>query len=196
MSQNTEDLRIRRTKESIRNALKQMVMEMPFEKITVKELAVRAMINRNTFYLHYESTDSVLREIQREYSEKYIALISGLNIIENQAELVRHFFEYMESQDGFFIHITCDARFDYIREYMQQKVVKKSRINAHKTKNEYVQNILKSFCNTPLYLYRQWVEDGRKIPMKEMIKLATLLMEKGISGFRQSSEFQIISPKT
>ena len=92
MSQNTEDLRIRRTKESIRNALKQMVVEMPFEKITVKELAARAMINLNTFYLHYESTDSVLREIQREYSENYIALISGLNIIENQAELVRHFF--------------------------------------------------------------------------------------------------------
>ena len=33
-------------------------------------------------------------------------------------------------------------------------------------------------------LYRQWVAEGRKIPMEEMIELATTLLEKGMKGFR------------
>ena len=118
-----EDLRIRRTKESIYTAFKQMVCEMPYEKITVKALADRAMINRNTFYLHYESTDDVLREIQAGYMERYIELVKDYNYLDNQREIVRSFFEFMESQDEFFKKITCDSRLDYVREPMQRKVL-------------------------------------------------------------------------
>ena len=110
-----EDLRIRRTKESIHTAFKQMVCEMPYEKITVKALADRAMINRNTFYLHYESTDDVLREIQAGYMERYIELVKDYNYLDNQKEIVLSFFEFMESQDEFFKKITCDSRLDYVR---------------------------------------------------------------------------------
>lgn len=117
------DLRIRRTKESIRKAFKEMVCEMPYEKITVKEIAERAKINRNTFYLHYQTTDDVLREIQSDYSERYMKIISGCNLVREQKKIVRTFFEFMEEQDDFFKKITCDSRFDYIREKMQRKVM-------------------------------------------------------------------------
>ena len=34
-----------------------------------------------------------------------------------------------------------------------------------------------------LVLCRQWVQDGRKIPLKQMIELAATLMEGGIKAF-------------
>lgn len=184
MSQNTEDLRIRRTKESIRNALKQMVMEMPYEKITVKGLADRAMINRNTFYLHYESTDDVLREIQADYMERYLKLVEPYNIMDHQRDVVRCFFEFMESQDDFFKKITCDSRLDYVREPMQRKVLAKSRGKSDKIRNRQIciQNMVQVYNNTTLQLYRQWVADGRKIPLREVIDFAANLMEHGIRG--------------
>ena len=37
------------------------------------------------------------------------------------------FFEYMEAQDDFFKRVTCDSRFDYIRERMQNRVQSKLR---------------------------------------------------------------------
>ena len=98
-------------------------MKSPMKKITVKAIAERAGINRNTFYLHYNSVDDVLKEIQNKYSVEYSNLISKYNINKDTVMLVRTFFEYMESQDDFFIKITCDSRFDYIRERMQNKTL-------------------------------------------------------------------------
>ena len=171
MSQNTEDLRIRRTKESIRESLKQMVMEMPYEKITVKALAERAFINRNTFYLHYESTDDVLREIQADYMERYLKLVEPY---------------IMESQDDFFKKITCDSRLDYVREPMQRKVLAKSRGKSDKIRNRLIciQNMVQVYSNTTLQLYRQWVADGRKIPLREVIDFVANLMEHGMQGIK------------
>ena len=184
MSQNTEDLRIRRTKESIRESLKQMVMEMPYEKITVKALAERAFINRNTFYLHYESTDDVLREIQADYMERYLKLVEPYNIMDHQRDVVRCFFEFMESQDDFFKKITCDSRLDYVREPMQRKVLAKSRGKSDKIRNRQIciQNMVQVYNNTTLQLYRQWVADGRKIPLREVIGIVANLMEYGMRG--------------
>ena len=59
-----EDLRVRKTKEAIRRTFEDMICEMDYEKITVKELTDRAMINRKTFYLHYETLDDLLEELQ------------------------------------------------------------------------------------------------------------------------------------
>ena len=45
-----QDLRVRRTLTSIRSTFTDMLLEMPFEKITVKELSDRASINKKTFW--------------------------------------------------------------------------------------------------------------------------------------------------
>ena len=62
MATGQEDLRVQRTKEAIRHAFTEMICEMDFEKISIKELTERARINRKTFYLHYDSLDDLLRE--------------------------------------------------------------------------------------------------------------------------------------
>ena len=41
-------------------------------------------------------------------------------------------------------------------------------------------NILFTFNNCIVLLYRKWVADGRKIPMEEMIELSTMLLENGM----------------
>ena len=187
ISPQKQDLRVARTKEAIRSAFKALVCELPYEKVTVKAIADRASINRNTFYLHYESTDDVLREIQAEHSAEYIERVKNLTYTENLGQLVREFFEYNEAQDDFFKRVTCDSRFDYIREGMQKKVSahthEKSK-SLHE-KSAHVQNVVRAYTTTVLALYRQWVADGRKIPMDEMIHLATTLLEDGMSGFRK-----------
>ena len=64
MRQGKTDLRVIRTKKAIRDAFCAMIMEMDYPDITIKELTQRAMINRNTFYLHYDSMDALLQELQ------------------------------------------------------------------------------------------------------------------------------------
>ena len=47
------DLRIEKTRQSIVNAFLALRSGKPLEKITVKELCEKAMINKSTFYFHY-----------------------------------------------------------------------------------------------------------------------------------------------
>ena len=56
---NKVDLRVLKTEEAIKRTFKEMLLEMPYEKITIKELCERAIINRKTFYLHYNSIEDV-----------------------------------------------------------------------------------------------------------------------------------------
>ncbi|WP_191014494.1 TetR/AcrR family transcriptional regulator [Treponema zioleckii] len=181
------DPRIIRTKEAIQSVFKRMVCEMPYEKITVKAITEVAKINRNTFYLHYTCVDDVLAEIQAKHSSEYSAIVSRFDQLKDTDKLVRSFFEYMEAQDDFFKRVTCDSRFDYIRERMQNKVTKQAA-ESHPLKglDQSVRNILLTFNNCIVLLYRQWVADGRKIPMEEMIELATTLLENGMKGFRNN----------
>ncbi|MEK3670917.1 MULTISPECIES: TetR/AcrR family transcriptional regulator [unclassified Paenibacillus] len=60
------DLRILRTKQSIRMAFIALIQEKGYEAITIQDIADRAMINRNTFYLHYENKPDLLNTYMDE----------------------------------------------------------------------------------------------------------------------------------
>ena len=49
-----------------RKRLLTLLREKPIEKITVKEIAERAEINKTTFYSHYETLDALTAEIERQ----------------------------------------------------------------------------------------------------------------------------------
>lgn len=48
------DLRSIRTQREIQQAMTDLLLKKPFSEITVKEIVAKALINRNTFYLHYK----------------------------------------------------------------------------------------------------------------------------------------------
>jgi len=60
------DLRIRRTKKSIRDAFFELIDENGFDSVTVKDITDRALISRNTFYLHYEDKFDLLNKISKD----------------------------------------------------------------------------------------------------------------------------------
>ena len=69
-SEEKTDLRIRRTKKSIRDAFFALIDENGFDSVTVKDITDRALISRNTFYLHYEDKFDLLNKISNELMRK------------------------------------------------------------------------------------------------------------------------------
>lgn len=59
----TVDLRIQRTQKSIKQAFFELIEEEGFDHISVKDITARAMISRNTFYLHYSDKFDLLNKI-------------------------------------------------------------------------------------------------------------------------------------
>ena len=72
MENKERDLRVERTKESIKNSFLELMKEKEFEKITVKDITTRARINRGTFYIHYLDKYDLMKQMQEKVIEKKI----------------------------------------------------------------------------------------------------------------------------
>ena len=72
------------TRETITETLHDMVLRMPYAKITVTELCCEAHISRKAFYDHFENKEDVLEQL---FTERVIKPISDLNKILPLADL-------------------------------------------------------------------------------------------------------------
>lgn len=85
----SDDLRIRKTKLSIKTALYELLKEKPFEEISVMDITKKAMINRSTFYLHYKDKENLLSCLSEEVFEElegYLNLISKENLDKSKSD--------------------------------------------------------------------------------------------------------------
>lgn len=114
----TEDLRVRRTIESIKHAFEEMICEMNYEDITVKELCDRARINKKTFYYYYSSLDALTAELQSTMSKSYLEKIADYKIPDDLDKINREFFLFSASQGEMYDKITCSSRYNIIRNKM------------------------------------------------------------------------------
>ena len=97
------DLRIVKTRTNIKNSLIDLLAEKNVSKITVTELAEKAMINRKTFYRHYNTVQDVVDDINYDIINDVIShakksdrdgnnLVNqlnfiGISIVENKEQI-------------------------------------------------------------------------------------------------------------
>ena len=183
----TEDLRVQKTIEAIRSVFEQMICEMDYHEMTVKELCERARINKKTFYRYYPTMDDLLVELQTEISSEYIGQISHYRLPEELDKVNETFFRYSVSKGEVYEKITCAAAYTSIRNTMIDRVNEATWHRSAWFNNipEWQRHLLIVYVQfTIVELYKQWVADGKKTPVEEVITLSNCLICKGIDGFR------------
>ena len=181
------DARFIRNEEKIIEAFKQMVLEMNFEDITVKELTVRAKINRKTFYLHYSTIEDLVKSLEAKYCGEYIKFIDGLDIFNDYHEIIKRFYLFHIQKGEFMDKLTCDPNYEYIRNQMINKV-KESYINTSifEGLDKHTLNISINYMHgTTLSLYKAWVNDNKVIPFDEIVELNYNLVINGLNGLKK-----------
>ena len=68
-----------RSKVMIKEALLSLMLEKPFDKITITDIVTRADINRGTFYAHYDNTSDVLKSISTSVMEEISSAFRSRN---------------------------------------------------------------------------------------------------------------------
>ena len=68
-----EDLRQRRSKQHMSEALLSLMEERPFRDISVVDICDRAMVHRTTFYAHFEDKNALLRYVFTELRQGFEA---------------------------------------------------------------------------------------------------------------------------
>ena len=61
-TKDSTDLRVRRTRKWLQEALLSLMLEKPFTRISIAEITDQAQVSRPTFYLHYRNKEEVLED--------------------------------------------------------------------------------------------------------------------------------------
>jgi AcrR family transcriptional regulator len=70
MAKDKVDLRIIKTRKAIKDAFLTLIQTKGYERITIQDIADEAIINRNTFYLHYVDKPDLMEKLCHESMDK------------------------------------------------------------------------------------------------------------------------------
>lgn len=188
------DARIERSRALIIDAFERLVMEQPFEKITVSAIAREAQVDRKTFYQHFGSIEGVLRAIGDnavtaivEEVEQEIARERAAGT-EDKETIVHTFFQAISEaiSSNILVNIALfesvpnevlisDLRIPLERELISHNII--SLDVPEETRNYYFSFTLGGILSA----YRSWMRSGGDpFKLDEVSDIATKLTMNGI----------------
>ena len=73
MKQDHLDLRQRKTRHSLVEALAKLMVERPFQELSVSDICRQAMVHRTTFYAHFTDKQELLRYMMQQMEKECIS---------------------------------------------------------------------------------------------------------------------------
>ena len=179
---NYNDLRVRKTLSVIQEAFEELMLERPYGKITVTALCDRALINKKTFYRYYSTLDDLLEETEKRFGTGYIERTRGMRYPTDLEKITREFLEYSAEQGPLYDAIVCsgwhgDVFMKVVSEMENERYAKSAPPEGwtHEEWSLY----MKGVTSFQWQWYRQWVEDGRVVPLERMVEIACSLLVNG-----------------
>ncbi|MGG3805237.1 TetR/AcrR family transcriptional regulator [Metabacillus fastidiosus] len=196
MRDTNTDLRVIRTKESIRNALVELIDEKGFEAITVKDITTRAKINRGTFYAHYQDKfdlmtkceDEIMLDLSRIVKQNFPSVIAALETdspIVTPFSLTVSIFEYLNKNSEFMKAVLGpkgDLSFQTrLKEFMWETLYGNNPITLIKEENLLVpgQYLASYVGSAHIGVFQQWLNNGRKESPQEIARILSTIMANG-----------------
>ena len=97
-----DDLRVVKTKKVLYETLIDLMKTKTFEEIKVSDICSKALINRSTFYAHYEDKYELLVEFINSLKEEFTNELNKnkniLNTREYYLEMIRLFLDHIENK--------------------------------------------------------------------------------------------------
>ncbi|MER2079434.1 TetR/AcrR family transcriptional regulator [Psychrobacillus psychrotolerans] len=196
MRNNNTDLRIIRTKESIREALVELIEEKGFEAITVKDITTRARINRGTFYAHYQDKydlmtkceEGFMFDISRIAKQNLPAIIATietdpLNVKPFQIAVL--LFEYLNENNGFMKAVLGprgDLSFQTRLKEFMWKTLFGNDSNALINEESLLvpaQYLTSYVASAHIGVIQQWLNSGRNETPQEMARILSTITLNG-----------------
>ena len=184
MTQPADNLRMRRTKILLREALIALIEERGFEALTIGELTERAMVSRAAFYRHYQDKYDLVEQIFEEAMSALLGAVGDLGQ-EHPAEVWVKFFEHIAEYErlyrallgrkgsSWFVRKMRASLADLVRERGRLPHGQDAPSRpVHTFSDEFVPELVSAmFVETITW----WLEHGRPYAPKEIATRAALL---------------------
>ena len=188
-----KDRRVLRTKKAIQNAYLDLLKKKGTEKITISDIAREADIDRKTFYLHYDSTEDIIREYAEEKTKELLARLTlksfftlyfDKKIFAREANnMLREHLDFcrMVAQNpslGFFWNEVQDVAVQILSEIYKRH----SRLPESDLKIQ-----VSFFVAGAMYVYQRWLRDEIPCSMEEVGDKVSEIAFSGVQSILRQS---------
>lgn len=113
------DTRVRRTQDSLGDALVKLMHEKPFKDITVQDVLDLAHVSRSTFYAHYSDKDDLFLSDVDDFFEHMATLLARRGETSNRIAPVRELFAHIAEQSEFYAALIAAGKISDVLESAQ-----------------------------------------------------------------------------
>ncbi|MBR3161598.1 MAG: TetR/AcrR family transcriptional regulator [Bacilli bacterium] len=172
-----EDLRIVKTKKALYNALINLMKKKTFEEIKVSDICDEALINRSTFYTHFEDKYTLLSNLLDNLKQSFIGELDKniyTNSKEYYIEVIKIFLTHIEKEKDTYLSIAINNRnsilTDMIYDVIDNDVLTKLKNDENLEETKIPKTIISKFfigavVNVGIY----WLYNIDKYSKNELI---------------------------
>lgn len=113
------DKRVARTRDRLGDAMIALILEKPFDSITVQEVLDRAGVGRSTFYAHYKDKDDVLISEVDEFFSDVATQVADSGEQSDRVVPAREFLHHLKGARPLLAAFTASGRIHDIWELAQ-----------------------------------------------------------------------------
>lgn len=179
-----EDLRIVKTKKALYNSLLELMREKSFEEIKVSDICSNALINRSTFYAHFDDKyDLFTYYIENLKASLILELKKNTNINSTKdyyLGLIKILLDHIEEKKENYLAIIINNRNSIVTDILIDIIDKDITYNLNKLENnnKYIPNkIISSFyLGAALSVGITWLKNINKYKKEDIINYLSKLI--------------------
>ena len=183
-----QDLRVKKTRRIIKNSLIELMAEKEISAITITALSEKAMINRKTFYRHYNNVAEVVQELENEILAQFSDMLRSSNtscldvvaVVADMSALIGQNREYFSKMLKLNPHLFSKGRI----KAMLRRAVAVSLRSVGEVRDENALEAVSEFIVAGLLaLYGEWFDNGCIGDLDKLTQIAQKFVTEGLKGF-------------
>lgn len=169
-----EDMRLRRTKKLIWEALLSLLEKQTFASISVKAICEQAMVHRATFYSHFTDKYALLDYGMQEATRMIMKEVQWDEASDTRTMLYYSLLEYIRTNQRLFSSLLLKNSMESISVSLLHRLVVKreeelARVGKATKQTAIPRTILAQFyAGAVVQVITWWVEQGMHVPSEEL----------------------------
>jgi len=179
------DLRVRRTRGRLSDALVELMLEKSIDQATVQEVLDRARVGRSTFYLHYRDKDDLLLCVLEDGMETWSTALTRKKEKSLRVAAVMEFFAHAASGKKIYRALIDSGRihafFELAQGYFARGIARRMKDMGLKNVGQCELDARShALAGSLLALLKWWLDRGAKESPKAMDELFHRMVWRGL----------------
>ena len=197
---NATDLRIIKTRRTIRNALVDLMSEKELSAVTISELSARAEINRKTFYRHYRTISDVVAELENEILSEFSEIIkNGNDSLLNIGAVFRDISALVERRRDFFVRLMTYNHDLFNNKKIKAMLRKTLSVSLRKAGaamgEQSIKAVSEFLISGVLALYADWFDNNCEGSLDFITEISGNMATGGLGSFLSAAELSAVRLK-